>query len=79
MGLIILKAKGRTLLQLLIQDIGLIIVSFPLFGLVTGYFGDGFDDPDNIQLVNIAIFVLTIVTISINDWVKTRKPSANTV
>jgi hypothetical protein len=77
MGLIIFKLRGKTFFKLLIQDIGLVIVSVPFFGLITGYFGIGFDEPDTIPFVYATIFILTILTININDWVKTKKPAAN--
>jgi hypothetical protein len=76
-GLIIFKIKGRTFFKLLIQDIGLVIISVPFFGLITGYFDNGFDSPDSLPFVYTAIFTLTILTININDWVKTKKPAAN--
>ncbi len=72
MALIIFKMKGHTLLKLLIQDFGLIIIAFPFFALVAGYFDNDFDQPTKPLLFHLTIFILTLLTININDWLKTR-------
>lgn len=77
-GLILFKIKGQSFFRLLLQDIGLIIISVPFFGLITGYFESGFDEPESILFVYAVILIPTILTININDWLKTKKPAANT-
>jgi hypothetical protein len=74
-GLIFLKSKGRTFWRILLQDVALIIILMPFFWTISAFFENDFD-PENLRLVNVLVFVLTILTININDWVKSRKKSA---
>lgn len=70
MGVILFKISGHTFLNLLIQNIALVIISFPFFGLITGGFGP-FDEPSLFEYT--VVLVLTILTINSNDWIKDRR------
>ena len=71
-GLIFLKFKGRTFWKLLLQDIVLIVTSVPFLGLIFGIFDNGFDEPESLWYVYTSMFLLTILTININHWIKTN-------
>jgi hypothetical protein len=71
-SLVFFKLRGRTFLGLLLQDLILIIILLPFFALVLGEFGNSFDDPSNFPTVYIAMFLMTILTINLNDWIKTK-------
>ena len=68
--LIFFKLKKNGLKNLILQDVGLIIFSFPFYGTVLELFGIGLDD--NVEKFNpfVAIIILTILTLNLNDWKK---------
>ena len=70
-GLIFFKIKGRTFLKLLLQDITLVIILVPLFATMLGFFEND-ADPNNMRFIYLIIFILTILTININDRIKTK-------
>jgi len=72
-AMVILKFKGKTFVKLLVQDILLILVSVPFFALITGYVENGYES-QNMIITYTVIFALTIATINVNDWLKTRTP-----
>jgi hypothetical protein len=71
-GLIFFKLIGRTFFKLLIQDVGLIIICVPLFGVIITSFENAFD-PNHIHLSYLVIFLFTVLIINMNDWLKTKK------
>ena len=71
-GIVFFKLKGRTFLSLLLQDIILIIILIPFFALLLAEFGNSFDDPSNFPTVYIGMFLMTILTINLNHWIKTK-------
>ncbi len=78
-GLVIFYFRKNSFWSLLFQDISLIIISVPLFATILQYFENGFDDPESLKYIYSSIFLLTILIINLNDWVKIKKPTANTV
>jgi hypothetical protein len=71
----IMKRGKKTLINIIIQDIPIAIISFPLFAMILSIFNAGLDD--NVEEINPfwIMIVLTIFTININDWIKQRDSS----
>lgn len=69
---LIMKRGKKTLSNIIIQDIGIAIISLPLFATILSLFNLGLDD--NVEVINPLwiMIVLTIFTININDWIKQR-------
>ncbi|WP_207429925.1 hypothetical protein [Sabulibacter ruber] len=57
-GLIIFYVKRKSFWSVLLQNIGLIIISVPLFATIVGYFENGFDEPESLKFVYTSIFSL---------------------
>jgi len=75
-GLIFYKMKGQTFWRILLQDIILITILVPLFAIILGFFENDFD-PENRKLFYVGIFILTIMSINLNDWVKIRDKASH--
>ena len=69
--LIFFKLKGNSFWKLLLQDLVLIVISVPFFALLLGVFGKLVQS----NLIYTVLLLLTILTININDWVKTKHTS----
>jgi hypothetical protein len=74
LGLILFKLKGHTFWKLLMQDFILVIISCPFFSIILGYVNAGFSDPTNPNLRYAGMFLFTILTANLNDWIKAVKP-----
>lgn len=73
---LIMRHGKKTLISIIIQDIGIALIAFPLFAMLLSLFTVGPDD--NVEIINPIwiMIVLTIFTININDWIKLRNTAA---
>lgn len=74
-GLIFLRFKGSTFWKLLFQDIILIVISVPFLAVAFDIFDNEFGENGISDIVYACMFLLTIIAINVNDWLKTRKAS----
>jgi len=70
---LIFKSNGTKFIHVLLQDIGIIILSIPLLFIVFSIFKMSIDDGINTYFIVIRDLLLTILFVNYNDYKKLKK------